>query len=84
MRDGCGFITTKRSRWDTLDRMDQQAVDAYREAYEAWQKQLELVHAFMLDGEPLHPTRIKGVLNREATAKERYDEARKMLLGIGD
>ena len=52
--------------------MDQQAVDAYREAYEAWQKQLELVHAFMLDGEPLHPTRIKGVLNREATAKERY------------
>ena len=64
--------------------MDPQAADAYREAYEAWQKQLEQVHAFMLDGEPLHPSRIKGLLNREATAKERYDEARRALLGIGD
>lgn len=64
--------------------MDQQAVDAYREAYEAWQKHLEQVHAFMLDGEPLHPTRIKGLLNREATAKERYDAARRDLLGIGE
>ena len=64
--------------------MDQQTADAYREAYEAWQQQLDQVHAFMLDGEPLHPTKIKGLLNREATAKERYDEARRALLGIGD
>ncbi len=64
--------------------MDQQTADAYREAYEAWRKQLDQVHAFMLDGEALHPTKIKGLLNREASAKERYDEARRALLGIGD
>ena len=64
--------------------MDQQTADTYREAYEAWQKQLDQVHAFMLDGEPLHPMKIKGLLNREASAKERYDEARRALLGIGD
>lgn len=63
--------------------MDEQtAKDAYREAYEAWHSQLEQVHAFVLDGEPLHPTKIKGLLNREARAKERYDEARRQLLGI--
>ena len=64
--------------------MDQQTADVYREAYKAWRKQLDQVHAFMLDGEPLHPTKIKGLLNREASAKERYDEARRALLGIGD
>ena len=64
--------------------MDQQTADVYREAYQAWRKQLDQVHAFMLDGEPLHPTKIKGLLNREASAKERYDEARRALLGIGD
>lgn len=64
--------------------MDQQTADTYREAYEAWRKQLDQVHAFMLEGEPLHPTKIKGLLNREASAKERYDEARRALLGIGD
>ena len=64
--------------------MEQQTAEAYREAYEAWRKQLDQVHAFMLDGEPLHPTKIKGLLNREASAKERYDEARRALLGIGD
>ena len=64
--------------------MDQQTADTYREAYEAWRKQLDQVHAFMLDGEALHPTKIKGLLNREASAKERHDEARRALLGIGD
>ena len=64
--------------------MDQQTADVYREAYEAWRKQLDQVHAFVLDGEPLHPTKVKGLLNREAWAKERYDEARRALLGIGD
>ena len=64
--------------------MDEQTAEAYREAYEAWRRQLDQVHAFMLDGEPLHPTKIKGLLNREASAKERYDEARRALLGIGD
>ena len=57
---------------------------AYRTAYEAWLEQLQQVHAFALDGEPLHPTKIKGLLNREARAKERYDMARNDLLGIED
>ena len=65
--------------------MDEQpAKDAYRSAYEAWVEQLQQVHAFVLDGEPLHPTKIKGLLNREARAKERYDLARNELLGIED
>lgn len=64
--------------------MDQQTIDAYREAYAGWQRQLDQVHAFMLGGEPLHPSKIKGLLNREANAKERYDAARRALLGIGD
>lgn len=59
------------------------AQEAYREAYEAWQAQLRRVHAFLLDGEPLHPSRVKGLLNREARAWERYGEARRALLGLG-
>lgn len=56
----------------------------YREAYEAWQKQLAGVHDLLLDGKRLPPEQIKGLLNREARAKEKYDEARRRLLGIDD
>ncbi|RLT27039.1 MAG: hypothetical protein DWI48_04665 [Chloroflexi bacterium] len=55
---------------------------AYREAYEDWQAQLAKVHAFFLDGERLPPPEIKAMLNRESRAKERYDAARRRLLGI--
>ena len=55
---------------------------AYREAYEAWQKHLSGVHDFLLEGNRLPPEQIKGLLNREARAKEKYDEARRRLLGI--
>lgn len=58
--------------------------EAYREAWEAWQTQLQRLHAFFLDGERIEPPVLKGLLNREANAKERYDEARKRLLGIED
>jgi hypothetical protein len=54
----------------------------YRDAWEAWLKQVEGVHAFLLEGEHLPPERVKGLLNREARAKERYDDARRALLGI--
>jgi len=37
-----------------------------------------------LEGKPLDPVRIKGLLNREARAKEKYDAARRHLLGIPD
>jgi hypothetical protein len=56
----------------------------YEAAWADWQAQLMKVHALFIDGERLHPTQIKGLLNREARAKERYDEARKRLLGITD
>ena len=56
----------------------------YEAAWADWQAQLTKVHALFIDGERLHPTQIKGLLNREARAKERYDDARKRLLGISD
>ncbi len=57
---------------------------AYRSAWDGWRKQLDQVHAVLLEGEPLHPSKLKGLLNREANAKARYDAARRRLLGIPD
>lgn len=59
-------------------------VAEYREAWDAWQRQLEKVHQTFLDGEPLTAPQLKGLLNREARAKERYDGARRKLLGLPD
>ncbi len=56
----------------------------YAEALEAWQDQLRALHRVLLDGERLEPPKLKGLLNREARAKERYDAARRRLLGIPD
>lgn len=56
----------------------------YREAWDAWRKQLDHVHRVLLEGEATRPDALKGLLNREARAKERYDAARLRLLGIGD
>ena len=56
----------------------------YREAHDAWQEQLAALHRVFLDGERLDPPKLKGLLNREARAKERYDAARLALLGIGE
>jgi hypothetical protein len=57
-------------------------VAAYREAYEAWQRQLAGLHEVFLEGKRLDPVRLKGLLNRESRAKRRYDQARLRLLGI--
>jgi hypothetical protein len=56
--------------------------ETYRTAYADWQAQLTKLHAFFLEGERIPPQQIKGLLNREARAKDRYDEARRRLLGI--
>lgn len=56
----------------------------YREAYDDWQAQLSALHKVLLDGERLEPPQLKGLLNREARAKERYDAARRALLGLSD
>jgi hypothetical protein len=57
-------------------------VAAYREAYETWQRHLEALHEFFLEKKRIDPLRLKGVLNREARSKLRYDRARLRLLGI--
>ena len=54
----------------------------YLDAYEAWQTQLLALHRVMLEGERLEPPKLKALLNREARAKERYDRARRRLLGL--
>lgn len=64
------------------DEAGQDPKAAYRAAYEDWQAQLAKVHAFLLDGQRLPPPEIKGMLNRESRAKERYDAARRRLLGL--
>ena len=64
-------------------RVDPERQTEYRAAYEAWQRQLTRLHDIFLDGEPLEPPKLKGLLNREARAKQRYDAAREALLGIG-
>jgi len=58
--------------------------EEYRRAYEVWTAQLSDLHAVLLDGKRLEPPKLKGLLNREARAKENYDEARKRLLGLGE
>ena len=62
--------------------VDAERANAYKQAYEAWQDQLLALHAVLLDGQRLDPPKLKGLLNREARAKERYDEAREGILGL--
>jgi hypothetical protein len=67
-----------------MPKADEETATAYRQAWEAWQKQIEHIHRVFLEGEPITPDRIKGLLNREARAKEEYDQARLRLLGLAE
>lgn len=60
------------------------AKEDYRRAYELWSAQLADLHKILLDGEPLEPPKLKGLLNREARHFEAYEAARKRLLGISE
>ena len=62
--------------------VDEVTAQSYREAWDAWRKQLDHLHRVFLEGEAIKPDQIKGLLNREARAKERYDAARLALLGL--
>jgi hypothetical protein len=56
---------------------------AYLEAYDDWTKKLGELHEVLLDGTRTpEGDQWKGLLNREARAKEKYDAARLALLGI--
>lgn len=57
---------------------------SYRRALREWQEQLDRLHAVLLDGERRRPDQLKGLLNREARAKERYERERRRLLGLGE
>jgi hypothetical protein len=63
---------------------NESAAKEYREAWDAWRKQLDDLHAVFLNGESRKPEQLKGLLNRESRAKERYDAARNRLLGLDD
>lgn len=63
---------------------DEATAKVYREAWAAWLKQVEHVHRVFLEGESIRPDQIKGLLNREARAKEKYDAARLRLLGLDE
>lgn len=67
-----------------MPRAHESTTAAYREAWAAWQKQLEHLHRVFLEDEPIRPEQMKGLLNREARAKERYDAARLKLLGLDE
>lgn len=56
--------------------------EEYRKAYNDWEAQLAGLHRVLLDGERLDPPKLKALLNREARAFERFEEARRRLLGL--
>ena len=62
----------------------QDSKQEYIQAYQAWQAQLNEMHKVLLEGQRLEPPKLKAILNREARAKERYDSARRRLLGLSD
>jgi len=53
-------------------------------AYDDWRRQLEGIPGVLLEGRRLSPPQWKGLLNREAHVKERYDRERARLLGLSD
>ncbi len=62
--------------------VDEATAKEYGEAWEAWQKQVEHMHRVFLENEPIRPDAIKGLLNRESRAYEKYQAARLRLLGL--
>lgn len=62
----------------------QDSKQEYLQAYQAWQAQLSEMHKVLLEGRRLEPPKLKAILNREARTKERYDSARRRLLGLSD
>ena len=63
---------------------DEETAAAYRAAWDAWRKQVDHLHRVFLEDERLRPDQLKGLLNREARSKEKYDEARRRLIGVDE
>lgn len=64
--------------------VDEATAAAYREAWDAWYKQIEHIHRVFLGEERPKPEQLKGLLSRESRLKDRYDAARLALLGLDD
>lgn len=62
--------------------VSEEVAASYREAWDAWKRQLDTLHLVFLEDEKLRPDQLKGLLNREARAKAKYDAARLRLLGL--
>ena len=65
-----------------MPRTDEATASSYREALAAWMKQAEHLGRVFLEDEPIKPDQIKGLLNRESRAFEKFQEARLRLLGL--
>ncbi len=57
---------------------------SYQDAHSAWPTQPQALHRVLLDGKRPEPAKLKAPLNREALMKERYDRARRPLLGLAE
>ncbi|MGE3074027.1 MAG: hypothetical protein AB7N24_12285 [Dehalococcoidia bacterium] len=64
--------------------VDEATAALYQEAWDAWYKQIEHVHRVFLGEERPKPDQLKGLLNREARAKGKYEAARLKLLGLDE
>lgn len=56
----------------------------YMEAYERWQRDIERLHKVFVEGEPLDPMHRVALLRSESHTHDRYEEARRKLLGLPD
>jgi hypothetical protein len=61
---------------------DNDRKQAYREAYERWQRDLERLHRVLLDGDPIDPMHRVALLRGESHSHDRYEAARRRLLGL--
>jgi hypothetical protein len=65
-----------------MPRVDADVASSYQEAWAAWMKQAEHLNRVFLEDEAIEPMQMKGLLNREARAFEKFGDARDRLLGI--
>lgn len=63
---------------------DESAKRRYRDAYERWQRDLQRLHRALLAGEALDPPHRVALLRNESHTHDRYEEARRHLLGLDD
>ena len=61
---------------------NQALVREYRDSYDRWQRDLERLHKVLLEGAALDPMHRIALLRSESHTHDRYEEARRRLLGL--